>query len=468
MNQSEHQPVVPFPALGFPPGLTQPAPPQQTPPGKPVVAGLASDASQWCELLGELAASPTRRDALEHLLRALQEGNPDSPIRIATGKQRPRWLWDPKLGRLGRESSLVRELAAVWSQCCQRPGEIVCQASDWYLALPLPEGTPPIVVWGRAPAVSGQNAASARRFVPTTTPPIAVQLCRHARPLAAVIACRPRVASQHWAGLLKRRVWLTYGAIATACVLVGLLPVPYRISCRATVEPTQQRVIAAPFDAVLSDCHVRPGDRVQRAQVLLTLDGRPLQAEMDALLAEHAQSQKRQSVAMASGKIADAQLAELHCQQLNHKIELLRQRLEHVEIRSPIDGVVLSGDLHRAVGTPVETGKPLLEVSPLEQMLVELAVPEADVNYVAAGLPTSMRLHALPGVNFCGFVDLLEPSAAIRDGENVFVAHWTLPNTDDALRPGMQGYATIKGPPRPLVWKWIRQGWDAALRAVGW
>ncbi len=57
--------------------------------------------------------------------------------------------------------------------------------------------------------------------------------------------------------------------------------------------------------------------------------------------------------------------------------DLIVDRLENLEIASPINGVVISGELKKYTGAPVERGPGLLEVTPLDMVRLELENAES-------------------------------------------------------------------------------------------
>ena len=77
-----------------------------------------------------------------------------------------------------------------------------------------------------------------------------------------------------------------------------------------------------------------------------------------------------------------AQLAKLEADRLELKTKILELRSNHLEIKSPIDGVVISGDQERAEGAPLTIGQALFEVAPLDKMVVELAIPEDEITHI--------------------------------------------------------------------------------------
>ncbi|QDS96574.1 macrolide transporter subunit MacA [Roseimaritima multifibrata] len=409
----------------------------------------------WLELFAQLAEQPNRIAALQTLTVALQNFYPHSQLRIARGGDRLKEIFDARLGRLGVESSLHHELSEHWQPIID--ADKACFAIDQHRFVLAPEtsGLTRIVFWIPPSATWDRQRDES--------------LHRVAASLATVLASRPAIAVGTLGGIFsgKRQSFAAW-AIGAILLLLAMLPVSYRVRCKATLEPVQPRIVSGPFEATLLDCHVQPGDTVSKGQVLLTLDGRRLQTEIEALTAEQSQDSKEESVALAKGQIAESQLAALRSQQLQQRINLLKERLDRILVRSPMDGVVISGDMRRSIGSPIDTGQPLLEIAPLEQMRIELAIPEADVLYVASGAEASVRFHSLPRTKWTGHLESITPSAEIRDNNNVFVGNWTIANEADRLRPGMQGYAVVYGPRRPWAWKPIRQSCETIFRAIGW
>ncbi len=201
---------------------------------------------------------------------------------------------------------------------------------------------------------------------------------------------------------------------------------------------------------------VEPGDEVEKGQTLLQFDGRPIRLELQSIEAEVQSASKQQDVALATGKIADAQLAQLKVQQLKRRKELLEQRLNRLSLVSPIDGVVVAGDLRKAIGTPMELGKVLLEIAPLDRVMVELQIPEYEIGYVRPTDTVQLRVDSARVGTVDSNLKKIYPSAQIRDDESVFIAPIELDNLERMYRPGMKGRATIYGPIRPWAWVHVR------------
>ena len=264
-----------------------------------------------------------------------------------------------------------------------------------------------------------------------------------------------------------RRVAILLGAAGMLFMLLAM-PVRYKVSCSATVQPATRRFVVAPFDAKLERALVGPGDVVSAGEVLALLDGRELRLEVASLTADVNRASKQSDAALATHNVAEAQQAQLEMERLNLKIRLLEQRMQQLEIKAPLAGVIASGDLRKAEGAPLSLGQSLFEVAPLEQMVVELSVPEDDIAYVVEGSEVTVRLDAYAGEPWTGTVTRIHPRSEIRDQRTVFVVEVMFDNTSAMLRPGMQGSAKIVGPPATLAWSWFHKPWHRLKAALSW
>ncbi len=243
---------------------------------------------------------------------------------------------------------------------------------------------------------------------------------------------------------------------------------PYRISADAQIQPVTRRFVAAPFAGTLESTLVSPGDVVSQGDVLARIDVRELQWELDGLLAEYHRATKTRDSALASGQVAEAQLAKLEMERLELRMQILEHRIRHLEIKSPIDGVVVSGDLAKAEGAPLAIGQSLFEIAPLGEMLVEVAVPEDQVQYVQSGQEVVLRLDAHADSKWTAHVSKIHPRAEMRDDRNVFIAESVLQDSRGVLRPGMKGRAKLTGPRRTLAWNLFHRPYEKLVQMWGW
>ncbi len=169
---------------------------------------------------------------------------------------------------------------------------------------------------------------------------------------------------------------------------------------------------------------------------------------------------------------AARRLAELESERLQWQADLLVHRRSHLEIRSPIDGMVISGDWRQSEGMPLSRGEKLFEIAPTTQMIFEIHVPENEIQYVRAGMIVTMSPHASPspgrsGHRWAGRITHIHPRAELRDHDNGFIAEVLVVNQDDVLQPGMRGRATIYSDKRTIGWSLFHKPWFAMRTMMG-
>jgi biotin carboxyl carrier protein len=243
---------------------------------------------------------------------------------------------------------------------------------------------------------------------------------------------------------------------ASSLIAVAALPVPERIAADCQIEPMLRRIVAAPFAATLRETVVEAGDLVEVGTLLAELDGREIRFALADAVANRARATKEADQALDAGRVAESQMAALEAETFQQSQELNETRREQLEIRSPIAGLVLAGDLKRAEGAPLQVGDSLFEIAPLDRVLVEIDLAESEISRVREGQTVQMRFEAYPGENFPAVIERVPPRSELRANHNVFVCETSLDNPGGRLRPGMKGQARVVGATCPLVWPWLR------------
>lgn len=280
-------------------------------------------------------------------------------------------------------------------------------------------------------------------------------------PLGQRVRTRIRRWVQHrWT---KIAAWAAAG-FATAM----LIPLPYTVQCDCQLWPTTRRFVSAPFEGVLHESLVQPGDLVSQGQVLARLDGRALRMKLAGLEAQLSGESKRHKSALARNDISESQIAQAECSKLANEIEALNNRLKELNISSPIDGIVVTGDLDKVQGARLETGQSLFEIAPLDQMRAEVAIPETEIRFVRAEMSTRVLLNAYPYQSWTAPIRAIRPRAEIRDNASVFVADVVFDNDQNQLRPGMKGQARVRTDYRLLGWIFFHRFGESLRRWFFW
>lgn len=273
-------------------------------------------------------------------------------------------------------------------------------------------------------------------------------------------AARAWRTSRRWLGLATDSshpaLKLGLGAALALIVLLGLIPAPFRISSQALVEGAVQRAAVAPFDGYLREAPARAGDRVQTGQVLAVLDDKDLRLERVRWESELEVALQKEREGMAKANRVDQSLAAAQANQARAQLDLVLGKLERVNVVAPFDGVVVKGDLSQQLGSPLEQGKVLFELAPLDAWRVILKVDERDIGYVKPGAPGELVLSSLPGSRWPFKVKKLTPIAVAEDGRNYFRVEAELGDAAPKLSPNMEGVAKVDAGRASLLWAWTR------------
>lgn len=242
--------------------------------------------------------------------------------------------------------------------------------------------------------------------------------------------------------------------MVAAIAFFGFVTGTYRVPAKTVVEGAIQRAEVAPFDGHIMQSFVRAGDTVQAGQVLARLDDRELMLEHSRLVAEREQAVRKQRQALADQDrgammVAAAQIAETDAQ-----ISLVADKMARASLIAPFDGVVVSGDLNQLLGTPVEQGKLLFLIAPLNAYRVILQVDERDIASVQLDQTGELTLSGLPDRLLAFSVQQITPVASQEEGRNFFRVEAHLQTLTDRVQPGMEGVGKITIGNRKLIWIW--------------
>jgi Barrel-sandwich domain of CusB or HlyD membrane-fusion len=302
------------------------------------------------------------------------------------------------------------------------------------------------------------------RFVKATSPRVACSLdiAQRAQPSWLFRHLRSLKAS-----LIGNR-WKTVASIAAVAVLLLIMPVPYHVRCRCTAEPTVRRFAVAPYQGLIEHGFAKPGDTVKQGQVLAQMDGRAVRWELSSIRAEREQAMRKREVKLAANDISEAMLAELESKKLASREELLNHQLEQLEIRSSIDGVILSGSLERAEAASVQMGQVLFEIGLMKPLRLEIAVPAEEMAQVRAGQSVTVWIRGQEGEPIDGKIERIHPRSETRESKNIFVAEVLFANEDLRLQPGMEGNVRIVCDRRPLAWNIFHKPWNYVRTQLTW
>ena len=262
-------------------------------------------------------------------------------------------------------------------------------------------------------------------------------------------------------GPRRPAIKLGAGLAALAVLFLCFAHGEFRISARTLIEGATQRAVVAPFEGFLAEATVRAGDHVKAGQLLARLDDRDLQLERVRWMSEQEQAERKYRDALARRDRPASRILEAQVAQAGAQLALVVDKLARTRLVAPFDGVIVTGDLSQLLGTPLETGKVLFELAPLDAYRVVLQVDERDIGFVQPAQHGTLALAGLTARTLPFTVKGVTSVSTPRDGRNYFRVEAALEEAPPALRPGMEGVGKVAAGDASLAWIWTRNfvGW---------
>ena len=258
-----------------------------------------------------------------------------------------------------------------------------------------------------------------------------------------------------WANGVRRACFFL--ALAAAGIWFAFGKINYHVAVPCAVAPARIHHVVAPYEATVAQHEVETGDHVTAGQLLLKLDTTDLELERSRILSEIAARRIEVNHAIAERRRGAAALAQADIDILGVQLDLLDRKLARAEIRAPVTGLIIEGELSERIGQVIPQGDPLLEIGDDEGQFVELRIPEEVAIHFEQGHHGSFSPKAKPGLSLDCEIRRIMPSARVEGDKNVLLAEAELAETDieeatEWMRVGMEGVAKIDVGERPVWW----------------
>ncbi len=226
-----------------------------------------------------------------------------------------------------------------------------------------------------------------------------------------------------------------------------------------TVEQSSTVQLTSQVNGDVIELPVKVGDLVKKGDLLMRLDDRLIQAQLEAnrqyvevaniKIKDQAKQVERQT---ALGKksmgtpleLEQSEIALADARQDLAKSTLsLRQAeidLEHAKITSPIDGIVLERLVNP--GESTHRDQIVLKLGSLNTVLVTPKLTEEKMHSVQVGLAAEATFPAFSGEIFPGKIVKIDPN--IDPVTRTFTAYLEIKNPDLRLKPGLSGFVRIR------------------------
>jgi len=238
------------------------------------------------------------------------------------------------------------------------------------------------------------------------------------------------------------------------------------VEATGTIEPIKVVEVKSQASGEILEMRVDLGDQVERGALLLRIDPRDVQNELEQALADLNQAEAQLQVATSrldraralrdSGVVTQSDLesailehanARSSYQRAESRLELARDRREDATISAPISGTIIEkvveeGQVITSTNS-VTGGTTLLRMADLSEVQVRTLVDESDVGQIRPGQPASITVEAYADRTFEGEVLKIEPQATVQQNVTMFAVLTRIANRGRLLRPGMNADVEI-------------------------
>jgi membrane fusion protein, multidrug efflux system len=195
---------------------------------------------------------------------------------------------------------------------------------------------------------------------------------------------------------------------------------------------------------------VAEGSDVAAGAVLIEIDDRELsaqvaRAEAERDLARQALARTKDLLEQKASSTSDLERAEATARSTQADLDLLQVRLERTRVRSPFAGVV--GQRYVSLGDYVTTSSRLVSLQTVNPQRIAFTVPERFATRLKRGQRVAFRVAALPGQEFIGEVDFVDP--VVQLPARTILIKALVPNGRRQLQSGMFAEARLATETRP-------------------
>jgi len=202
------------------------------------------------------------------------------------------------------------------------------------------------------------------------------------------------------------------GPVPVEVVLVRSDTVIDAITATGQIEPLQAIELRPEVDGRLVEILVREGAVVTQGTPLFRVDDAELKAQVarataDRDLAQQALTRTRALLADKAAAPADVERVEAQMRSTQASLDLLELRLARTVVRAPFTGV--AGQRLASLGDYVNNSTRLITLQTVNPQRAVFQVPERYAEQLKVGQRVLFRVAALPGRDFAGTVDFVDP-----------------------------------------------------------
>jgi putative peptide zinc metalloprotease protein len=296
----------------------------------------------------------------------------------------------------------------------------------------------------------------------------------------------------------RLRAMVFCGTVAAAIIIcIGVIPFSIYVDTQGIAEADQHEVMHVKTSGFVQQVVAHDGEHLKKGDVILVASDPKLDAEIAARRAEKAgiEVQIRQAAAEDQGQLKALQ------PELDATISQLQDALDRkkeLTITAPIAGVLVAPKLIDMPGAYLQKGQEIGTVAAVDSLIIRAALDQDDAQMISEktgklldAKPTRdgpiqvlfagglLQKGSTPGTaeQFLSAQDTLPHPSLFQQGggdiaadpsdpkgehpkERQFIVNVRVDNPNGHYYPGQRAYVRFQLDKKPLLWEWIRRGYQ--------
>lgn len=258
------------------------------------------------------------------------------------------------------------------------------------------------------------------------------------KPLLASAPSGPARPGQGGPGAMQGRQALNVSGFLISPTLLQ----DYRNST-GTLRPDEEVDLSFEASGKIVNINFSEGTRVKKGDLLAKINDRPLQAQLEKLLAQQKLSEAkefRQRSLLDKDAISQESYDQIktELQTIQADINLVKARIAETELRAPFDGII--GLRYVSEGSYTNSNTKIARLIKIKPIKLEFSVPERYADEISVGYPVKFTVDG-SDKTYEAKVYAVDPKIDLNTRTIVLRAMY--PNTNEELKPGRYAGVTM-------------------------
>ncbi|MAC83936.1 MAG: hypothetical protein CL624_07355 [Arcobacter sp.] len=228
----------------------------------------------------------------------------------------------------------------------------------------------------------------------------------------------------------------------------------YEVDATSVLVTNKESYITSPFMGIIDEVFVQSGDTVKINQNLFSLNVDELKIKEMESRADIIRYEKERNKFIAKRELADMSISKAKVAQATSRLERIKYTIEHSTIKSPINGTIVQGDREKLIGSPINKGDLIFQISNSDELYLEIKIPEKDIYNTSVGQKAELILLSEPLNSYALTITKIIPKAEVNSADgNIYIAYGVLDIKQEKWwHPGMSGIVKIDTGEKNIFW----------------